>query len=325
MKVLQLVTGANDSFYSHQIRALEANGIQCTTLTPPGSHTHENTGESRSVANYLRYLPQVLRESSGSYDLLHANYGLTAPFALAQSHLPVVLSLWGSDLFGSYGWLSKLCARRCDAVIVMSTAMADELDQDCYVVPHGVDTEQFRPIPQPDAQAAVGWDPTHLHVFFPYSPSHTVKNYPRAKRIVDAARDRLNRPITLHTISGEPHARMPLHMNAADVLLVTSRWEGSPNSVKEALACNLPIVAVDVGDIRDRITGVSPSYVGTTDTELVNGLVNVLATPRESNGRHAAHAVSRSQMGDRLQQVYETVLSTSHVSSSDVHQAQPPP
>ena len=324
MKVLQLVTGANDSFYRHQIRALEANGIQCTTLTPPGSHTHENTDGSRSVVNYLRYLPRVLRESSESYDLLHANYGLTAPFALAQSQLPVVLSLWGSDLFGPYGRLSKLCARWCDAVIVMSTTMATELDQDCYVVPHGVDTEQFRPIPQHDAQVAVDWDPTHLHVLFPYSPSQTVKNYPRAKRVVDAARDRLNRPITLHTVFDEPHARVPLYMNAADVLLLTSQWEGSPNSVKEALACNLPVVAVDVGDIRDRVTGVSPSGVCETDTELVNRLVDVLATPRASNGRHAAHVVSRSQMGDRLQQVYETVLSTSRASSPDVYQAPPP-
>jgi glycosyltransferase involved in cell wall biosynthesis len=97
-------------------------------------------------------------------------------------------------------------------------------------------------------------------------------------------------------------------MNAADVLLVTSRWEGSPNAVKEALACNLPVVATDVGDVRERLAGVSPSYVCQSDADLVTSLVDVLSDPRPSNGRTAANEVSLSRMGDRLQHVYETVL-----------------
>jgi glycosyltransferase involved in cell wall biosynthesis len=325
MKVLHLVTSANDSFYSQQIQALEANRIQCTTLTPSGSRTREDMEGSRSVIDYLRYFPRVLSESSDSYDLIHANYGLTAPFALAQSQLPVVLSLWGSDLFGAYGRLSKLCARWCDAVVVMSTEMAHELDQGCYVIPHGVDTDHFRPLPQHDAQTAVGWDPKSLHVLFPYPPHRTVKNYPRAKRIVDAARAHLDTPIELQTVFGVPHARMPQYMNAADVLLLTSRWEGSPNSVKEALACNRPVVTTDVGDVHERLVGVSPSYVCQSDTELVNGLVEILATSQPSNGRQAAQTVSCSHMGERLQQVYETVLSRTQNNPSNGYQERPAP
>lgn len=325
MKVLQLVTSANDSFYSHQIRALEANGIQCTTLTPPGNYARQDTDGGRSVREYLQFFPHVLSESRGSYDLIHANYGLTAPFALAQSRLPVVLSLWGSDLFGGYGWLSKLCARWCDAVVVMSTEMAHELDHDCYVIPHGVDTQQFRPLPQHDVQAAVGWDPTKKHVLFPYPPHRTVKNYPRAKRIVDAARTHLETLIEFQTVYEVPHTRMPQYMNAADVLLLTSHWEGSPNSVKEALSCNLPVVTTDVGDVHERLAGVSPSYVCQSDTGLVNGLVEILANPQPSNGRKAAQTVNYSQMGDRLQQVYETVLSTTYNTPQNDYRELPSP
>ncbi|WP_440009377.1 glycosyltransferase [Halomicrococcus sp. SG-WS-1] len=312
MRALQLVASANDAFYRKQIEALEANDTACTTITPPGEHVREEVAGNRSVVDYLRFYPRVRAHVPDSYDLVHANYGLTAPFALAQTHLPVVLSLWGTDLFGKYGWVSKLCSRWCDAVVVMSQAMARELDQDCYVVPHGVDTDQFRPMPQEEAQAAVRWDPANRHVLYPYPPHREVKNYPRAERVVAAAREYLDAdvPIEIQTVFDVPHERMPLYMNAADVLLVTSRWEGSPNAVKEALACNLPVVATDVGDVRERLSGVSPSYVCQSDAELVTGLVDVLSAPRPSNGRTAAKEVSLSRMGDRLQHVYETVLDT---------------
>lgn len=74
MKVLQLVTSANDSFYSHQIRALEVNDIQCTTLTPPGDHAREDANGERSILEYLRFYPRIRAELGDSYDLIHANY-----------------------------------------------------------------------------------------------------------------------------------------------------------------------------------------------------------------------------------------------------------
>lgn len=96
-------------------------------------------------------------------------------------------------------------------------------------------------------------------------------------------------------------------MNAADVLLLTSDSEGSPNSVKEALACDLPVVALDVGDVRERLAGVDPSRVATDDAELVEGLVDVLRREERSNGREAAREVSIERTADRMLDVYETV------------------
>lgn len=309
MRVLNLVTSPESRFYQQQVAALRDRGVESDTLTVAGDRDYAD-GEtvSRTVGDYARFYPEVLRASFGDYDLLHANYGLTAPHAICQPNLPVVLSLWGSDLMGDFGWLSKFCARHVDAVVVMSRGMAEELRQPCYVVPHGVDLDRFRPMDRAAARDDLGWDPDTRYVLFPYPPERGVKDYPRADRLVDAAGERVDAPVELASVTGVPHARMPVYMNAADVLLLTSKREGSPNAVKEALACGLPVVASDVGDVRERLRDVTPATVSDDDDDLVDGLVDVLSDPRRSDGREAARELSVDRTSARLRGVYETVL-----------------
>lgn len=310
MHVLNVVTTAENTFFSNQVESLERLGVSTRTVTIPGARPGWTpvSSEGRSPLDYLRAYPEVLRQSFDSYDLVHANFGLTAPLALAQPRLPVVLTLWGSDLFGRYGRVSRWCARHCDAVVVMSPEMATALDVSCHVIPHGVDLDRFAPRPQQAAIAAIGWDPEAAHVLFPYPAGREVKNFPRARRIVRAARERLDSPVELHVLSGVPHDQVPTYMNAVDALVLTSHHEGSPNVVKEAMACNLPVVSTDVGDVRRRLQDVSPSVVADEDASLVEGLVGILEDGQRSNGRQAAAAVGLERMASRLYRVYESVV-----------------
>jgi glycosyltransferase involved in cell wall biosynthesis len=308
--VLNLVTKADATFYRQQVAALNDIGVTSRTLSVPGTHRRDDEGgSSRSLRDYLRFYPDALRASLGNYDLVHANYGLTGPAALAQPTKKVVLSLWGSDLYGRYAPVSKLCARLADAVIVMSEEMAWRVPADCHVIPHGVDFDRFRPIERPLALTELGWDHDVDHVLFPYATTRPEKDFPRAEVVVEEARARLGREVRLHAMHDVPHDRMPLYMNAADSLLLTSEHEGSPNSVKEALACDLPVVATDVGDVRGRLEGVSPSGVGTTTAELVSHLVDVLERGERSNGREQSRHLSLDRMARQIDDVYETVLS----------------
>lgn len=307
--MLNLVTNPDAGCFNTQVDSLADLGVESDTLAPPGDH--DVTGDvehHRGIADYLRFYPTVLRHSFGDYELIHANYGLTGPAAVAQPNLPFVLSLWGSDLYGRYGWLSRLCARRADAVIVMSETMASDLGQPCHVIPHGIDTAKFSPRPQEAAQAELSWDPDVRHVLFPYPPVRDVKDYPRAERVVAAAQERLDGSISLHPVVGVPHERMSTYMNAADVLLLTSSHEGSPNTVKEALACNLPVVSTDVGDVRERLDGVTPSAVGRTDPELVEALCTILERGERSNGRAAVSELTAEWTARRIHEVYEGLL-----------------
>ncbi|MEA5409981.1 glycosyltransferase [Haloarculaceae archaeon H-GB2-1] len=183
------------TFYLNQVRALEDVGVNCETLSVPGSTIGTDAADNRSPVDYLRFFPQVFDEASTEYDVVHANYGLTAPHALAQSSCPVVLTLWGSDLFGEFGWLSKLCARRADAVIVMSEEMDRELPCESTVIPHGVDFEQFAPVPQERAQKQLGWDSDAHHVLFP-SPIAREERISRVRSASSTRRGHVSTPIS---------------------------------------------------------------------------------------------------------------------------------
>jgi len=308
MRVLSLVTSENANFYRQQIAGLRGRGHDVDVLSVPGQRVNDGTKTGRRPASaYLRYYPRAVLAAAGNYDFVHANYGLTAPPAVVQPFRPAVLTFWGSDLTGDVSRLSRVCARYADAVVVMSEEMADLVDRDCHVIPHGVDFDTFRPLSRTEARETVGWDGEARHVLFPYGPSRSVKDFPRAERIVELARARLDPRVALHTMSGVPHERVPWYMNAADAMLLVSKREGSPNTVKEALACNLPVVSTDVGDLARRLDGVSRSVVGRSDAELADGLVEVLRDGKRSNGREAVADLRLENQLDRIEAVYREV------------------
>ena len=311
VNVLSIVTNRYATFYQKQSEILEKLGVDITHVCPPKqSMDHGEQQEiSRDGLDYLKLYRSVLKRSIRQYDVVHANFGLTAPHAIAQPHRPVVLSLWGSDITGSVGYLSKKCSRFCDEVIVMSPEMNERLGGGAHVIPHGIDLDHFRPMPQESARDDVGWSRKKKHVLFPYDPSRDVKNYPLAERVTEAVDRKLPSDVKLHVVFGVDHSSIPVYMNAADALLLTSFREGSPNTVKEALACELPVVATDVGDVRKQLVGVDPSHVCTSESELTRALAEVFERGERSDGREHVQHLSLERMGNRIIDVYENALS----------------
>ncbi|MCU4974133.1 glycosyltransferase family 4 protein [Halobacteria archaeon AArc-m2/3/4] len=307
MKVLQLITSTR-SFFEQQVEVLESRGVECTVVGVPGEYSADSP---RTVTDYLRYYPRVLDHvRRGDYDIVHANYGLAAPFALAQPVRPVVLTLWGTDLMGEMGWLRQLSrtgARLADAVVLPSPVMSTALETEHVEIPFGVDTDQFRPIPREEARTRVGWETDRPVALFPYDSSRAEKDFPRAKRAVDRA----DVDLELRTVTGVPHEEVPAYMNASDVLLVTSKRESGPMVVKEAAACNLPVVSTDVGFVRETLSGVENCVVCETDDELAAGLESVVADGGRSNGREVVDQLSLDAMGEQLLALYDRVLEDS--------------
>lgn len=335
MNVLQIATTNNRSFFNDQVSALEQQGISCDTIAvslnkdeyaalvdglgPIATQLAPTKGHNVPfyAANACWSYPRVLKAvADNDYDIVHTNSGLAAPFGLLQPQRPIVQTLWGSDLMGDYlgGYYSealKHLVGQFDEVIVRNDAMNRELDGRAHVIPAGVDMETFREIPRDVARQEVGWDSDRRYVLFPYSPDNERKNYPLAQTVVERANEQLAEPVELRTVSRVPHEHIPYYLNASHALLLTSRLEGSPNTVKEALACNVPVVSTDVGDVRERLDGVEPSTVTTDPEELVTGLVAAVEGGGRCTGRTAAEPLSWDRVSHRIIQLYETVVSES--------------
>jgi len=300
MNVLQLKNTVN-AFFPTQVAGLESAGVRSTTRTVPGAT------RARGPADYLRFLPTVAREGlTGRYDVVHANYGLVGPFAFTQPTRPVVVTLWGSDVMGE-AWVRRVstwAARRADAVVAPSKPIAAAVDVETTLVPFGVDTDRFRPRPRAESRERVGWDPEETIALFPYEADRPEKNYPLAETVAERA----DADVTVKTVSDVPHDRMPDYFNASDLLLVTSRREGGPMVVKEAAACNVPVVSTDVGFVRDVLCDVSNSHVASSTRELVEAVDAVVECGERADGRETIDVLSIEEMGAALRDVYERVL-----------------
>jgi glycosyltransferase involved in cell wall biosynthesis len=206
-------------------------------------------------------------------------------------------------------------ARRAAAVIVKSNNLYEALPiglrHKARVLPNGVDTILFRPMARDECRDKLGWNKRSKVVLFNGSKddNQNSKNPVLARETVDIVAQTVP-DIFLHVISKATHADVQLMLNAADCLLVTSLHEGSPNIVKEAMACNLPVVSVMCGDVEERLRMTRPGSVCSYDAEvLARAIRGVLNSASRSNGREQliAQGLTTTKVAERLIQIYQQI------------------
>lgn len=268
----------------------------------------------QSKLNYLKGAADIFWKTKAvTYDIVHAHYGYTGLAAWWRLQAPLVLTLHGSDLLGSRmeSFCSRMLSRFADAVIVVSEEMRRYVHG--TVIPCGVDLSVFKPFDRREARTRLQWPMDKHIVLFPFDPTRAVKRYDLAK----AAVERLNSSglgIELKPISNVENHEMPWYYSAADVMILCSDREGSPTAVKEAMACDLPVVATDVGDVREILGGVTGTGICTQEvSDIAHKLREILTIPRnERFERRAAMAkYDQALTGERIIGVYNTVLSKS--------------
>lgn len=267
-------------------------------------------------------------------DLVHVMYGgVMADIATLVSPQPTIVSFCGSDLLGELlsGRVRKLLAgygvnasyrsaRRANGIVVKSKNLEHALPPDIdrnkvRIIPNGVDLDLFAPYDRQECREKLGWAEDCIHVLFPTTCGDPRKRFELAKAAVEEAQ-RGGLRWEIHQLYGVAHSTVPIWLNASDVVLLTSLHEGSPNVIKEALACNVPIVAVDVGDVAERITGVSGSYIAKANPQdLAKKLHLVVSGERRTDGRIAMCALSLQHTAERLQNLYLDTLSAASKST----------
>ncbi len=258
-----------------------------------------------------------------SYDLIHAQFGQSGILAL-PARAPLVITFQGSDVHGIVGkngrytvagrvlqHVSRLVARRADQAIVVSRRMIDFLPQRSYhVLPSGIDMELFSLMSQPQARQVLHLDQSHRPILFGANPAVARKRIGLAQAAVEIASSKFP-DARLLTLGGISHDRVPYYMNASEALLLTSLHEGSPNVVKEALACNLPVVSTDVGDVRERVGAVEGCVVCADDRPetIAEGLTQVLGKRQRVRGRESIQELDERVVTRKVIEVYNLALS----------------
>ena len=265
----------------------------------------------QSKMNYLKGTLEVLQKSRRTaYDVVHAHYGYSAFPAWFRRHAPLVITLHGSDVLASsfQRFCSRGISRFADAVIVVSEEMQRYIPG--IVIPCGVDLNVFRPYNRDEARVRLGWPNDKYLILFPFDPARLLKRYDLAKAVVEQVVQEGIDAVLVTVFSVENH-EMPWCYSAADAMLLCSDHEGSPTSVKEALACNLPVVATDVGDVREILSGVAGTRICTQDVgEIARNLREALDISRSGKfeGRLAMARYDQAATVEKIVGVYTDVL-----------------
>jgi teichuronic acid biosynthesis glycosyltransferase TuaC len=253
-------------------------------------------------------------------DVLHAHTGHSGVLACLQVRYPVVLTYVGYDIDDQLEprpWNRRRIERvffrplsvLFSSSIIQAARSLRRLPRPARsrarVIPNGIDRTLFAAIARDQARAELGWADVPT-VLFAGDPGRKVKRFELARLTVERAR-RAMPNIRLVVADQVSPDQMPLWLSAADVLLLTSCSEGSPNVVKEAMACNLPVVSVDVGDVSHVVGGTRHCHVCPAEPEvLARALLLVLAAlPARSNGRERTAWLDEDAVARRILDLYE--------------------
>lgn len=265
------------------------------------------------LSGYLSAISSVRREwKSGNYDLVHAHYSLSAISASLAGRFPLVVSLMGSDVFMSrlLRIVTAIMARYRWSVTIVKTEQMKKMPglQRAEVIPNGVDMDVFRPMPKEEARRTVGYSDDRKLIVFISAPGRPEKNFALASEAVALLDDPA---VELRRLYGMSPADISYWLNAADLLLLTSRWEGSPNVIKEAMACNCPIVFTDVGDARVVAGDTAGCFVTSHRPEDVAAAIrNALTFGSRTVGRQriADLGLDSVSVAGRIISVYEGIV-----------------
>lgn len=287
-------------FITQQVTALENCGVEC----------HYFPVKSKGMAGYLKHL-KALRNAIKKFhpDVVHAHYGLCGLLANLQRRVPVVTTYHGSDINKKNVLpFSKMAMRLSAWSIFVSKKTIDiaKPKKKYTLLPCGIEICDLQLTDKQEARQKMHLQADKKYVLFAGAFDNAVKNAPLAKETVALLNDN---NVELLELKGYSHEEVTLMMCAADVFLMTSISEGSPQVVKESLACGCPVVSVDVGDVKERISKVKGCYVAETrePKELSELLIKVLSSGNRVEGRDVIikDGLDNTQVAQRLIEIYQ--------------------
>lgn len=329
LRVLAVVPGSSGRvampFVERQLASLRRAGVDVRAFCL----------ESRTGLRELIGAARAFRRTIETFrpDIVHAHYGtMTSFFAAVTTNLPLVITFRGSDLnmardvsglraYMGY-WLSQLAAVRARHIICVSRQLRSRLwwrKGRTTVLPSGIDLALFVPTDKALARRALGLPGEARIALFYAGHRPQLKGLDLFREAVRVAESKVG-PIRAIELTGQvaPEA-MPRYLSAADCVVLASLREGSPNIVKEAMACNVPLACVDVGDVRERLHGVQNSLIVRRDAgELGGAIAHLVRNAGRSNGRERIAHLSEASVAAAIKNIYQEIAGSAAGAELDV-------
>lgn len=301
-------------FIETQVESLRKKGVRIEVCVIPG----------RGPGKYVRGIGFVQKAIQAfAPEIVHAHYTYSGWTARVATRLPLVVSFMGGDVQGVPGKdgrvslgnaaahlaASRALARTADWNITKSEALARQIGvKNLEVIPNGLDLELFKP--KTVERARLGLREKCRYILFAGRFDDPFKGHALAQAAVAHLRAREELEFELIELHGKTQSEVADYLNAVDCLLMTSVSEGSPNIVKEALACGLPVVSVPVGDVEERLRGVDACAIVPRDPGAIGqALAPILrARVRSREGRSRVSSLGLDTVAERLIRRYRAVL-----------------
>lgn len=263
---------------------------------------------------------------AGRFDLVNAQYGtytglITTLFTL-HLRIPTLVTFRGSDLNPVPSekrlkrvlqhLFSQFSGFLADGVICVSREVYSRLwaKKPFSIIPSSTDVEKFAPTDQALCRERLGWPKDQATALFLSGSNEKIKRADLAREVQGKLCSRKS-SVELKILEYVDSSQLPLYLNAADALLFLSDFEGSPNIIREACACNLPIVSVDVGDVREVLASVSNCQIVSRDlNEITQAIENQTLLRTRSNGRAAALSFANEATAQKTLCFYKKVVPT---------------
>lgn len=306
-------------FIREQVEALREQGCECEYYHIKG----------KGMIGYLREVPRLRKKIlEWKPDIIHAHFGLSClAVNLASRCVPVVSTYHGSDInVKSVRPFSKIAMWLSAWNIFVSKrnmALAGAVDgKKVSLVPCGISLSEDQLQTREYARKALGWRADEKKMLFAGAFDNDVKDPELAKQSVALLNDKMSRlrlnellalnDVELIELKGYTREEVNRLMCAVDCLLMTSKTEGSPQVIKEAMACGCPIVSVDVGDVAERTEGVDGCFVvkSREPREIAAAIEKALVFKGRTNGRDKIieYGLTNELVAKQIIEIYNRVI-----------------
>ena len=330
MKIL-IVSRYKSVFDDHQLPFVTEQGESLRQL----GHVVEYFAVKGNYLLAVRELKQKIRAFQP--DIIHAHYGLSAITAELQSMVPVVTTFHnGETLNKGVNLLTSLFSFRSKHVVYVARHIYDLVyfkHKNYSIIPCGVNMDDCHVIDHKEARQQLGFEDSVKYILFGGGFDNLRKNYAILRDAVERIEQQPWIPveggercgnIVCLEMKGLSRAECVLRMNACDLFALPSHSEGSPQALKEAMACNCPIVATDMADVKHLLGDLSGHYLlrnprptherWDADEHSLDEMVELLQKAHSFNGRTNGRerimemGLSNEQVAKRLESIYENVL-----------------